>query len=186
MLQNQTTSSVRFSIFALVTTFTLTFGFPSESRGQAASSGAASKPSFTLSVTASDNDIKIGAAVQVDVTMKNISSQTIEVWRNALGQEGLVYEMNVTDERGAAPLDTKFGKDIKGLKDPAFLTPDTPIHMSGGWVTLKPGETLTDRLNISKLYNLAQPGKFAIQVRRFDDESKTFVKSNSISVTIHP
>jgi C4-type Zn-finger protein len=33
---------------------------------------------------------------------------------------------------------------------------------------------------------MSKPGKYSIQVERIDDESKTVVKSNTITVTVTP
>lgn len=51
---------------------------------------------------------------------------------------------------------------------------------------MKPGETMTDRVNVSKVYDLTQPGRYTIQFQRLDPETKTFVKSNEITVTLRP
>lgn len=48
------------------------------------------------------------------------------------------------------------------------------------------GKTMADRVNVSKLYDLNQPGKHTIQFERLDAEIKTFVKSNEITVTVTP
>lgn len=49
-----------------------------------------------------------------------------------------------------------------------------------------PGTAYTDDLDISGLYDLSQPGNYTAQVSQFDYESKTWVKSNAITVTVVP
>ena len=56
---------------------------------------------------------------------------------------------------------------------------------SGGYVRLLSHKSITDRLNLNKLYKLSRPGKYTIQVNRYDD-AKTLVKSNIIAVTLAP
>ena len=60
------------------------------------------------------------------------------------------------------------------------------MKSSGGSTKMKPWETMTDRVNVSKLYDLTQPGRYTIQFQRLDPETKTFVKSNEITVTLRP
>jgi hypothetical protein len=142
-----------------------------------------SSASFSLMIQAPSTVFKIGAPVELRIILKNTSDHEIQIWRNALGQEGLVYKLDVKDEHGKVPPTTKFKESLKGLENPAYLTPQTPIKISGAWVPLKPGNTLTDPINVSRLYDL-RPGRYSLQVQRLDDESKTTVKSNTVHVDL--
>jgi hypothetical protein len=57
---------------------------------------------------------------------------------------------------------------------------------SGGYLRLNPGKVLSQSINVSKLYEIRRAGTYLIQVQRLDPETKTFVKSNEIKVTIAP
>ena len=48
------------------------------------------------------------------------------------------------------------------------------------------GEERTQVVSVSDLYDLSKPGQYTIQVRRWDDDTKTWVKSNTITVTVTP
>jgi hypothetical protein len=52
--------------------------------------------------------------------------------------------------------------------------------------TYAPAEERTQIIVVNDLYDLRQPGQYTIQVRRWDDETKTWVKSNTITVTVTP
>jgi hypothetical protein len=39
---------------------------------------------------------------------------------------------------------------------------------------------------LNDFYDLSAPGQYTIQVRRWDDETKTWVKSNTLTVTVSP
>lgn len=151
--------------------------------GQATAQTRSSAP-FSVTIEAPSTAFKIGAPVKLYVILKNTSDHEIQVWRNALGQEGLVYKLDVKDEHGKIPAGTKFEKSLKGLENPAYLTPETPINISGAWVPLKSGGTLTDPINVCRLYDLTSPGRYTLQVQRFDDESKTVVKSNTVVLSL--
>lgn len=57
------------------------------------------------------------------------------------------------------------------------------------FLTLKPGESVTDTEPISRLLDLRRPGKYVIQVSRrvnANDEKDGVVKSNKLIVTVVP
>ena len=144
------------------------------------------RQSFSVTLGAPTPKVKAGSPVQLNVVVKNISGHDIQLWRNAQGQEGFVYKIEIKDEKGVTPPDTKFGRDLKGLEDPRLITPDTPLKGSGGWIPVKAGETLTDSIDVSRLHEVVKPGKYNLKVRRFDDESGAFIESNEITITEVP
>ena len=155
--------------------------------GQARGGSPAVKETIALTLSASEDMVKTGSPITVTVALKNVSDHEILYWReNTSDAGGSEYKVDVWDDKSFTARETKFGLALKGRSDSTSLTPDTPVDSSGGWLTLKPGEGLTDKLNVSKLYDLSQPGKYSIQIRRFDEETKSFVKSNKITVTVTP
>jgi hypothetical protein len=144
------------------------------------------KQSFSVTISALTPKVKAGSPVQLNAVVKNISNHDIQLWRNAQGQEGFVYKIEIKDEKEVTPPDTKFGRNLKGLEDPHLITPDTPLKGSGGWIPVKAGETLTDPINVSRLHEVVNPGKYTLLVRRFDDGSGTFIESNKITITVIP
>jgi hypothetical protein len=63
------------------------------------------------------------------------------------------------------------------------------FHGSGGnqHVHLAPGETTGMGMSpLGQLYDLSQPGEYTVQVSRVDEETKTLVKSNTITITVKP
>jgi hypothetical protein len=156
-------------------------------RAQSSRSARGSHPRLSLTLSRSVDQIKTGFPVEVTVTLRNISDHTVSVWReNATDQGGHVYRVDVEDEKGSPAPDTKIGRGFKALDDPQPVTTptDTPLVSSGGWQPLEPGDFQTDKVNVSRLYDLSRPGKYSIQLRRFDEEFKNFIKSNGITVTV--
>jgi hypothetical protein len=51
---------------------------------------------------------------------------------------------------------------------------------------LKPGQTLKEACPVDKRYDLTQPGEYSVQASRYDYETKTWVKSNTITLTVEP
>ena len=141
-------------------------------------------PPFSLSISAAAGSVKVSEPVKLNVVLKNISAEDIRVWYDSLGQEK-IYKVIVKNEKGSGPEETKFKRDLKGLENPAYITPDTPLNFSGASLTLKSGETVTDPINVSRLYTFTR-GKYTIQVQRLVPTSGIFVTSNTITVTVTP
>ena len=150
------------------------------------------KATFSLALKPEQSVFNSGQPVKVVVTLTNGSDHAITIWRErpyringtTLDQGGFVYKFHVLDEKGSVPADPKFGKAFRGRSDPAYLTEETPINGDGAWIPIQPGKTLTDTLNVSTFYDFKEPGKYRIYVERFDDESKSFVQSNEVTVTV--
>lgn len=143
------------------------------------------KPPFTLIIRAEQPIVKIGLTVWVDVSKKNNSDQTLSVYRAAsadLDQGGWVYKVEVLDASGRSTPETTFGKHVEGGGGSRGVS---TVIASGGYVPLAPGKTLNDRVNVSKLYDL-RAGKYTIRVREFDNYTRTFVSSNTITITVTP
>jgi hypothetical protein len=129
-------------------------------------------PPFLLTISAINPSVKVGAVVWIKVAMKNKSQHDISVYvANAEDQGGWVYTVDVRDDRGRTPVQTEYARSIGAMG-------------SGGRVPLHAAETRTDLVNVSKLYDLNEPGRYTIQFQRFDEETKTFVSSNKITVTV--
>jgi hypothetical protein len=160
-------------------------GFTGTLCGQTEQTTTPSRPALSLSLSPVADKITAGSPMPVTITMKNISDHEISYWREMTDDPGgFEYKISAWDDKQTAALDSKFGKALRGREDPAFLTADTPLRGTGGWRTLKPGETLTDRVNVGRLFDLSRPGKYTIQVQRLDLDTKSFVMSNKINVVV--
>lgn len=128
---------------------------------QAESRDLESTPAISLSISAVHETVTLGFSVRVKVTMKNITGHKVTYWReNAPDPADHEYTVNVVDAKSVRPPDTKFGQTMRIQHDPKFM-PDVPRGArSGGWIPLKPWETIADELNVSKLYDLSSPGRY--------------------------
>lgn len=147
---------------------------------------AASSP-FSLTLSAGQSRVQVGFPVIVKIVAKNITNHKILLWwENAYDQGGFVYRADVRDDKNNLSPDTKFGRRVKSRGVSPNMAPEDLMVGSGGYLPMKPGESRTDLVNVRKLCDLTHPGKYTIQVSRFDDESKTWVKSNFIGLTVIP
>ena len=162
---------------------------PTTSRAQNAKTAQSSPPPFSLTIRAEQPTVKAGSPVWVHATMENKSDADLSVFRaNAEDQGGWVYDVNARDEKGGKPPETHFYRRRQGHLTPEEVDREPINIFPGGGPTypLKPGKTIEDRVNVSKLYDLSHPAKYTIQFRRLDPGSKSFVKSNEITVTVTP
>lgn len=142
---------------------------------------------LSLAVDGVQAVVQAGDAVNVKVVNKNISQQTLNLWIDSnADQIGWVYRVNVHDQNGATPPDTKFGRMFRYNEEGSpNVGPGTFLASSGGFHALQPGETLTDIIDVSRLYDFSQPGRYTIQVLRYD-ANNIIVNSNPLTITVTP
>lgn len=136
-----------------------------------------SKAPISLTITTLTASAKSGTAVLVNAALKNESDHVYRLYTVAsddMDQGGWVYKVDVRDDKGRTPPETQYAG-----------TAIAPFS-SAGWLPLGPGKTRIDRINVSRLCDLSQPGKYTIRLRRFDGRSQSFVRSNEITVEVKP
>jgi hypothetical protein len=164
----------------LITICALGFPVSGHSQQETVESTAASAISLTIRVK--DHIVKTGLPVWVDVTEKNNSSQILSVGREnpvTMDQGGRSFIVDVWNDAGVRSTESTFYRKMLGHLTPAEKTNAEPRNYSGFTFLLKPGETITDRIDVSKLYDLSRPGIYRIQVQ-------LPIESNTIRVTVTP
>ncbi len=145
---------------------------------------------FSLDIS-TDASVRRGSAVDIYVVTKNLSTHSIVLRRQEnprdVGMLGSVFRVDISNSAGNSPADTELGQSTNHLGD----TPPDPAltaaaRAAGTLVSLNPGQDWRNTLRVSDLYDLSKPGQYTIQVRRWDDETKTWVKSNTITITVTP
>ncbi|MCU1240459.1 MAG: hypothetical protein JWO71_1185 [Candidatus Acidoferrum typicum] len=149
---------------------------------QPAPSECAVKPAITITISSDRMDISPGSPLPVEITLLNTSNHDVVVGQDLSRKGEFVYTIKVKEDTGSEASKTDYHRAHRGepTKKPIL------INESLFQVTVQPGKTLKDDVDISTLYDLTQPGKYTVQVERVDPISKTVVKSNSIIVTVTP
>jgi hypothetical protein len=123
------------------------------------------------------------------VDTKNTSAHRITLATQKPDQEqvGPVYKIDVLDSAGASAPEKDAGRLAK-IRDqsPPFAGQEAAQRHGEEALSLKPGEEWWDAISVSQFYDLSKPGQYTIQLRRWDDETKTWVKSNTITLTVTP
>jgi hypothetical protein len=135
-----------------------------------------------MTIKAKDRSVKAGSPILVDVTVKNISNQSLSFGKEQpikRDQGGWTYQVDVLDAKGVRSVETTFYRGILG-----HLTPDERANEelapgSGFIFLLKPGEMTMDQVDVGRLYDLSRPGVYMIQFRHAGSG-----KSNAVTVTV--
>ena len=159
-----------------------TTGISAELRAQAPKLTQSERPPFSVTISSKEPVVKSGSIIWVDATVKNTSDEVISVGSTAPVE--FAYDIDVWTDKSARAPETKLGRRRNNRTTPEDET--MVILSDSAESPLKPGKTLTDHVNVSKMYDLSQPGKYTIEFRRLDEETKTFVKSNKITLTVTP
>jgi len=108
--------------------------------------------------------VKVGAPVKVDITLTNTSKSVIVVAQDKSRKGDFTYAITVRDaEQKEAPR-SDYHRALSGENT------TTPMIVVSGVMphSLEPGKSMVDTLEINDLYDLRVPGKYTIQVERFD------------------
>jgi hypothetical protein len=150
--------------------------------GQTKQQSDAAKPPFSVTITAAPDVVKVGAAPIIRIVLTNTSNHHINL-THIPGNGAHMYRVDVLDSEGsrAPTAKARTWQDKNGRRV-------RHIYMGGNSTTvdLDPGQTLKDECPLDERYDLAQPGKYTIQASRYIYETKTWVKSNTITVTVEP
>lgn len=153
------------------------------------------KASFSLTIRTSQDVVKAGSEVLVLITLTNISDHdlydSVPVTSSPAGENS--YGIEIRNDKGVrAPL-TRYGYIARGEVPPPEMNASQPGEWMGSLftgsvllVTVEPGKTSGAAIRANELYDLSRPGKYSIQVTKRDDENKTIVTSNTITVTVAP
>jgi hypothetical protein len=144
------------------------------------------QPAITLNISAVQESVKVGSPVRVRLILKNKSDHDIVVVREIRGFD---CHVDVRDTDGQLAADTKLGYILNGHVANLDLSRVSPQDLTGNLVsgTVGPGKTLTWELDASKLYDIKEPGKYTIQLKKKDPENPSItVQSNMITVTVGP
>lgn len=123
--------------------------------------------------------VHIGEAIVVHIVFKNISDHDIPY--HQLPGSGLAeafYNIYVHDNVGSGPPLTQYGRDARR-------------HLFVGSEVIKligPGQSVTQETNLSKQFDLSEPGVYHVQLSLPlpENPGHVVVESNEITITVLP
>lgn len=142
------------------------------------------KSAYSVTLHPLEKPVSATAKLHLQVTIKNTSDHDILFARTpgVVPDETLSYQIEIHNQRGLLPSETQFFRNLK----------EKPSSFFGSFVsyTLKPGKSFDDSIEVTRLYTLDKPGKYAIWVARgqlpLRYAPKDIVRSNEITVLVTP
>lgn len=129
-----------------------------------------------LKVVALDPEVKSGSKIMIEVTTTNQSKQTITYHNTSRFCD---YSVTVQTSTGVPAEETSFKKQMDCSGGGLKITGRDIV------VTLNPGESDRERIELSELYNMSSTGKYSVQVGRTFPSIGHF-SSNLVSVSVTP
>lgn len=140
----------------------------------------AAKPPFSLTIPTKPNVFTVGSPMPFKVVLTNTSSHKISLLR--LGWCN--YTAEIRDSQGALAKAKPLAEKLPGGR--------LRLRHSGGSVTMiqvDPGKVpccVCTVYNLTNDYEVTEPGKYTVQLLRYDYETKTWVRSNTIPIVVLP
>ena len=135
------------------------------------------KAPFTLTLSAKTYEFRAGSDVKIEIVQTNVSDKAIDCTDRGGGGINLEYRYDVRDEDGSSA--------EKAIR-PHMELDTGDIHPCN----LPPGESSSSRILLSRIYKFDRPGKYTVQVFRFDPDltdaqgNPVKVLSNTSTITI--
>jgi hypothetical protein len=165
-----------------IATLTMIFLVSGSSTAQVAQPVPA-KPKISITIRTVQNTVVVGSNVEVEVEMRNISQEGVGfVPSGTMSYSTTSFRWDIRDIAGKPVPMTEYGLKANCLDSPGGV----PRICAGSIFSaiLDPGKSITQKLALSKEYNLSKPGRYTIQA--FHTDGKIDVISNTITLTVTP
>lgn len=143
------------------------------------------KPSFSIALSADRMEFKAdGSPTPLKLAMSNTSDLDLRFDVLVKRCKHLDYvpvtvrqvDVQVYDSDGNPVPLTLYGKAVRGRAGECFGR--------GAQGVLKPGDSLAEEVDISKEFEIKKPGRYTIRAQRWDEESKSMVKAEPLTVIV--
>jgi hypothetical protein len=139
-------------------------------------------PVFSIAVAPAADPIRLGSPINVIVTVTNTSGKEI-YWETEKSEDSVYKAFTVLLKKDGWEAETTFfHRKITGRN----RRDDPPEIWSGSTIPVAhpPGKMFEMTIDLNRLYEITEPGAYTLDLSRFDEYSKTTVRSNSITLTI--
>lgn len=138
---------------------------------------------YLLTISVPTIAASAGTPITIQVAVKNNSQGDVTVLKSRASTRGeLSYDVTVVTARGGPVPLTPYGRALHGQA----TTPPIMIQRKPYAATLKPGETIVDTIDLSRIYQLT-PGSYIVQVSETESmKSGPKITSNILKLAIAP
>lgn len=142
-------------------------------------------PGYSIAVAPPNGPVRLGSPINVIVTVTNTSGKELYMASDR-GKDGTYKDFVVLLMRHGREVETTvFHRRIRGRQ-----RPDDPpeVESFGSSILLPhpPGKMFVMTIDLKRLYEITEPGAYTLDVSRFDDYSKTTVRSKTVTLKIVP
>lgn len=142
-------------------------------------------PGFSIVVTSPATPIKLTGPINVTITVTNNTNHTIG-WSSDLSKETQYTAFRYDLERNGHEVETTFfDRKVTGRQRPGD---PNEVYMSPSSILLPhpPGKMFEMTIDLKRLYEITEPGEYSFHVSRYDETTKTTVRSNTLPLEIEP
>lgn len=143
-----------------------------------------SKPSYSITVSGPAAPIRLGMPVEVVIAVTNTTDKDL-YWSSAMGKDSVYRDFRFFLTRDGRDVETTFfnrkmtGRQRSGDPDEVTAGPGTAIALAH-----PPGKMFEIPINLTRLYKITEPGLYTLKVSRYDEVTKTTVRSNVLTFRI--
>jgi hypothetical protein len=135
--------------------------------------------SFSIVISAPEDEVQIGSDARVIITLKNLSKRQIMIAGHAgINNPEFSYRIEVRNAEGHEVEESDYARGLRNerVQEEGRSTVDY----------VQPGGVEVQTAHIGKLVNLRRPGRYTVRVSRKDSASGATVKSNEITLNVVP
>jgi len=153
--------------------------------GQASSS----QPRFSITLSPPADPITLAAPIEIVITVKNTSNQELE-WTADIG-DNIAYMDDEKNYRafhvlltkdGHEPVTTVFHRMLRGIPGPD--DPAVGFYKRFLIAAFEPRQSSRLTIDLKRLYQITEPGEYTLEVSHYEEESKTTIHSNKLTLKI--
>jgi len=141
-------------------------------------------PTFSIEVAPPVGPIRLGVPLNVIVTVTNISDKDI-YWVADFGKDTIYKAFAFLLVKDGREVETTFfHRKITGR-----TRADDPLEVEHSNLMPfphPPGKMFTMTIDLTRLYKITEPGLYTLDVSRIDDDSKTTVRSKTLTLKVVP
>ena len=147
---------------------------------QATQAAPQSNPGYSISVASLPEPSRLGSPINIVITV-TVGDKEI-YWRaQKSGTAYRAFHFLLTKD-GREVETTTFHRRITGRERPE----DPPGDFGGGSIvsSVAPGKSFTFTIDLTKVYMITDPGTYALDVSRIEEDNKTIVRAKPVTLTI--
>ena len=141
-------------------------------------------PGFSIVVAGPTRQPKVNEPLKVTITVTNTTNHVV-YWSSDVGKDTQYTAFHYDLEQNGHEVETTFfHRKVTGRNRPG--DPEETYSSSSVLLPHAPGKMFEMTIDLKRLYEISAPGQYTLQVSRYDEATKSTVRSNTIVLDIAP